>query len=102
MIPGRFSSHIVALAMITGLANAGPVVAARDATPTSINGADYNHPSSGPPASWFAAATSLPASQIASAAAQASDVPADATYILGQGESQTATIYSDWSSFSSV
>lgn len=97
----RLSTSLVALAMIYGVANAGPV-APRGATPTSVNGADYNHPSAGPSSAWFAGATSLPASQIVSAAAQASEVPADATYILGEGESQTATIYSDWSSFSSV
>jgi hypothetical protein len=98
---GHLTISVVALAMITGLVNAGPV-APRDATPTSVNGADYNHPSAGPSSAWFAGATSLPASQIVSAAAQASEVPADATYILGEGESETATIYSDWSSFSSV
>lgn len=92
----RFSVSLVALVATTciGLVSA--------AIPTSVNGASYNKPSAGPSTAWFAGATSLPARKIASAAAAATKVPSDATYILGAGETETATIHSDWAGFSKV
>lgn len=69
----------------------------------SVNGADYDSPSAGPPASYFAAATSLPVAALSSAAAKASKVPSDATYAVNyDSDSPTATIHSDWAAFSSV
>jgi chitosanase len=87
----QFSVHIVALAATVGLASA-----------TTINGASYNKPSAGPSTVWFAGATSLPATKIASAAAAATKVPSDASYILEAGGTAKATIKSDWASFSKV
>jgi hypothetical protein len=89
----QFSVHFIALAATIGLASASP---------SSVNGASYNNPTRGPSTAWFAGATSLPATQIASAAAAATKVPADATYILQAGGTAKATIHSDWSDFSKV
>lgn len=93
-------ANVVAATAALGMVNARSVFP-RD-TPSSVNGGDYDDPNNGPPSDWFAGDSSIPASQIASAAQQCSQVPDDATYILGEGESDTATIYSDWSGFSSV
>jgi chitosanase len=90
----RLSVSLVALASILGVATAS--------IPTSVDGAKYNEPSAGPSTAWFAGATSLPASKIASAAAKATKVPSDATYILEAGGSAKATIHSDWASLSKV
>jgi chitosanase len=87
-------ARLVSLATIIGLACA--------AIPTHIDGSSYNKPSAGPSKAWFAGATSLPASKIASAAAKATKVPSDATYILEAGKSPKATIHSDWAGFSKV
>lgn len=94
-MPANWASvSLLVLAAATKLASA--------ATPSSVNGASYNKPSAGPSTTWFAGATGLPAAQIASAAAQATKVPADATYILQAGGSAKATIKSDWAGFSKV
>jgi chitosanase len=87
----QFSAHLVAVTAIIGLASA-----------SSIDGSSYNNPTAGPPTAWFAGATSLPATQIASAAAAATKVPADASYILEAGGTAKATIHSDWAGFSKV
>ena len=87
----QFSVHLIALAATVGLASG-----------TTINGASYNSPSAGPSTAWFAGATSLPATQIASAAAAATKVPADASYILEAGGTAKATIKSDWANLSKV
>jgi chitosanase len=90
----RCSIRVIALTTIIGLVSA--------AIPTKIDGASYNNPSAGPSTAWFAGATSLPASKIASVAAKATKVPSDAAYILESGGSAKATIHSDWASFSKV
>lgn len=90
----HFSARLVVLAATVGLATA--------AIPTSVNGDSYNKPSAGPSTAWFAGATSLPVSKIASAAAAATKVPSDATYILSEGETKKATIHSDWAGLSKV
>jgi chitosanase len=87
----QYSAHLVAAVATLGLVSA-----------TTIDGSKYNNPTAGPTAAWFAGATSLPATQIASAAAAATKVPSDATYILEAGGSAKATIHSDWSGFSKV
>jgi hypothetical protein len=71
-------------------------------SPSSIDGASYNKPSARPSTAWFAETTSLSAIQIASAAAAATKVPSDATYFLGKGETETATIHIDWAGLSQV
>jgi chitosanase len=90
----RLSVPLIVLTALVGFTSA--------AIPTSVKGASYNKPSAGPSTAWFAGATSLPAAKIASAAAKATKVPADATYILQAGGSAKATIKSDWAGFSKV
>jgi hypothetical protein len=71
MSPSRLPISLVALVVTISLVSASP---------SSIDGASYNKPSAGPSTAWFAGATSLPATQIASAAAAATKVPSDAMY----------------------
>ncbi|OAQ69235.1 fungal chitosanase [Pochonia chlamydosporia 170] len=92
------SNHLMALTAVIGLARA--VLPARAAIPTKVNGADYNKPNAGPPAAWFSGDSSLPVSKVAAAAAKASKVPKDASYVLSEGSSKKATIHSDWAGFS--
>ena len=99
MSPNQFSVSLVTLTTLLGFACAA---VPRAAIPTSVNGASYNKASAGPSTTWFAGATSLPAAKIASAAAKATKVPSDATYILQAGGSAKATIHSDWSGLSKV
>ncbi|RAL00090.1 glycoside hydrolase family 75 protein [Aspergillus ibericus CBS 121593] len=67
----------------------------------SVDGSKYDHPNAGPPASFFAAATTLPVSALQAAAAKASVVPAKATYPVNTDKnSPLSTIHSDWASFS--
>lgn len=94
------SNHLMALTAVIGLARA--VLPARAAIPTKVNGVDYNKPNAGPPAAWFSGDSSLPVSKVAAAAAKASKVPKDASYVLSEGSSKKATIHSDWAGFSKV
>ncbi|KAJ5657886.1 uncharacterized protein N7484_001535 [Penicillium longicatenatum] len=67
----------------------------------SVDGSKYNNPTAGPPASYFAAATSIPVAALKSAAAKASTAAKDATYpINNSGGAAKVTIHSDWSKFS--
>jgi chitosanase len=93
MVKMRFSIREAALVATIGLASA---------TPSSIHGASFNDPNAGPPASLFAAAPTLPVARIVSAAAAATKVPEAATFVLGGGRSEKATIHSDWAGFSKV
>ncbi|KIN03526.1 glycoside hydrolase family 75 protein [Oidiodendron maius Zn] len=97
MSPNQLSVSLVTLTTLLGFACAA---VPRAAIPTSVNGASYNKASAGPSTTWFAGATSLPAAKIASAAAKATKVPSDATYILEAGGTAKATIHSDWSGLS--
>ncbi|CAK49178.1 uncharacterized protein An03g05260 [Aspergillus niger] len=66
----------------------------------SVDGSKYNSPSNGPPASYFAAATTLPVAALQSAAAKASSVPSKATYPVNtDDDSPKSTIHSDWVKF---
>jgi chitosanase len=89
----RSSIPVAALAATIGLASA---------TPSGIHGESFNNPTAGPPASLFSAAPTLPVVGIASAAAAATKVPKAATYVLGGGRNEKATIHSDWAGFSKV
>ncbi|KAJ5666060.1 uncharacterized protein N7477_008508, partial [Penicillium maclennaniae] len=67
----------------------------------SVDGSKYNNPTAGPPASYFAAATSVPVAALKSAAAKASTAAKDATYpVNNDGGAAKVTIHSDWSKFS--
>jgi chitosanase len=69
----------------------------------SVDGAQYNNPTAGPPASFFAAATTIPVAALQTAAAKASTAASDATYpINGDSGAKKVTIHSDWSKFSEV
>lgn len=69
----------------------------------SVDGSKYNNPTAGPPASYFAAATTIPVAALQSAAAKASTAVSDATYpINGDSGAAKVTIHSDWSKFSEV
>jgi chitosanase len=69
----------------------------------SVDGSKYNNPTAGPPASYFAAATTIPVAALQSAAAKASTAASDATYpINGDGGAAKVTIHSDWSKFTEV
>ncbi|EPS33771.1 putative chitosanase [Penicillium oxalicum 114-2] len=82
-------------ALAASLALAAPALA------QSVNGADYNSPTGGPPASFFAAGSSIPVSALKSAAAKASVAARDSTYpVNGDGGAARVTIHSDWSGFS--
>lgn len=69
----------------------------------SVDGSQYNNPTAGPPASFFAAAPTIPVAALQSAAAKANTPAKDATYpINGDGGAPKSTIHSDWSHFSEV
>lgn len=69
----------------------------------SVDGSKYNSPTNGPPASYFAAATTLPVTALQSAAAKASSVPSKATYPVNTDKnSPKSTIHSDWVKFNQV
>ncbi|KAB8228237.1 glycoside hydrolase family 75 protein [Aspergillus alliaceus] len=59
----------------------------------------FNRPNAGPPATYFAAADSVPASVLQAAAAAASVVPKDAIYLFSLENSEKSIIHSDWLSF---
>ena len=66
-----------------------------------VNGADYDKPNGGPPASFFAAASTMPVAALQAAAAKASQVPSLATYPVSQDPGAAkSTIHTDWASFS--
>ncbi|KAH3201368.1 hypothetical protein KXV64_008612 [Aspergillus fumigatus] len=66
-----------------------------------VNGADYNKPNGGPPASFFAAASTMPVAALQAAAAKATKVPSLATYPVSQDKGAAkSTIHTDWASFS--
>lgn len=67
----------------------------------SVNGATYNKPSAGPPASFFAATSTVNVQALKTAAAQASKVPKSAAYPVSDG-GPTATIHNDWVNFATV
>jgi chitosanase len=69
----------------------------------TVDGSKYNSPSAGPPASYFAAATTIPVAALQTAAAKASTAAQVATYpINGDSGAKKVTIHSDWSNFSDV
>ncbi|EAW13238.1 glycoside hydrolase family 75 protein [Aspergillus clavatus NRRL 1] len=63
-----------------------------------VQGPEYNKPSAGPPASFFAAAPTMPVAALKSAVARASVVPKNAAYPVNQDGGPTATIHADWAS----
>ncbi|GKZ24489.1 hypothetical protein AbraIFM66951_010713 [Aspergillus brasiliensis] len=66
----------------------------------SVDGDKFNSPTAGPPASYFAAATTLPVAALQSAAAKASSVPSKATYPVNTDKnSPKSTIHNDWVKF---
>ncbi|PLN81936.1 Chitosanase-domain-containing protein [Aspergillus taichungensis] len=66
-----------------------------------VNGPDYDSPTGGPPAKFFAAAASIPVAGLQTAAAKASKVPDLATYPVSlEKNAVKSTIHSDWLSFS--
>ncbi|KAJ5933561.1 hypothetical protein N7454_005890, partial [Penicillium verhagenii] len=66
----------------------------------SVDGSKYNNPTAGPPASYFAAATSIPVASLKNAAAKASTAAKDATYPINSNSGAAkVTIHSDWSKF---
>lgn len=68
-----------------------------------VNGPDYDSPTGGPPAKFFAAAASIPVAGLRAAAAKASKVPNLATYPVSlEKNAAKSTIHSDWLSFSEV
>lgn len=69
----------------------------------SVDGSKYNNPTAGPPASYFAAATTVPVAALQSAAAKASEAAKDATYpINSDNGAKRVTIHKDWTNFSEV
>ena len=69
----------------------------------SVNGASYNKPSAGPPASFFAANPTIPVTALRAAAAKASVIPKGATFPVNfDSDSPKATIHSDWVNFANV
>jgi chitosanase len=69
----------------------------------SVDGSKFNNPTAGPPASYFAAATSIPVAALQHAAAKVSTAASDATYPINSDSGATkVTIHSDWSNFSEV
>ncbi|KAJ5388228.1 hypothetical protein N7509_010769 [Penicillium cosmopolitanum] len=67
----------------------------------SVDGSKYNNPTAGPPASYFAAATTVPVAALQSAAAKASEAAKDATYpINSDNGAKRVTIHKDWTNFS--
>ena len=67
-----------------------------------VKGPEYDSPNGGPPASFFAASSSLPVAGLEAAAAHASVVPEYANYPIDHGSSVISTIHSDWAKFTSV
>jgi hypothetical protein len=97
----EFNNHIISMAIkssvLASLALFGSALA------QSVDGSQYNNPTAGPPASFFAAATTVPVAALQSAAAKASTAAKDATYpINGDGGAPKSTIHSDWTNFSEV
>ncbi|KAJ5090156.1 hypothetical protein N7532_008840, partial [Penicillium argentinense] len=81
--------------LVASLSLLGPALA------QSVDGSQYNNPTAGPPASYFAAATTVPVAALQSAAAKASTAAKDATYpINSDSGAKRVTIHSDWSKFS--
>lgn len=69
----------------------------------TVDGSDYDSPNGGPPASYFAAASTMPVAALQAAAAKATKVPSYATYPVSQDDNaKKSTIHSDWASFSQV
>lgn len=68
----------------------------------SVDGSKYNNPTSGPPASFFAAATSIPVAALNAAATKASIAAGSAaTYAVNtNSNSPKSIIYKDWVNFS--
>ncbi|CAI7601657.1 unnamed protein product [Penicillium pancosmium] len=67
----------------------------------SVDGSKFNNPTAGPPASYFAAATTVPIAALQSAAAKASVAAKDATYpINSDNGAKRVTIHKDWTNFS--
>lgn len=68
-----------------------------------VDGPSYDNPTAGPPASYFAAATTVPVAALQSAAAKSSTAAKDATYpINSDNGAKRVTIHSDWTNFSEV
>ncbi|CAG8420212.1 unnamed protein product [Penicillium salamii] len=66
-----------------------------------VDGAQFNNPTAGPPASYFAAAATIPVAALQSAATQVSTAASKSTYAINNnGGAQKVTIHSDWSKFS--
>lgn len=87
------ASDIIAFAATIGVSSASA---------SQFDAASYNNPTAGPPTAWFSGANTVPVTQIASAAAAATQIPADASYILQNDGQAMATIKSDWSGLSKV
>jgi chitosanase len=69
----------------------------------SVDGKKFDNPTAGPPASYFAATTTIPVAALQSAAAKASTAASVATYPINfDSGAAKSTIYSDWSKFSEV
>ncbi|KAK5798044.1 hypothetical protein VI817_004335 [Penicillium citrinum] len=67
----------------------------------NVDGSKYDNPTAGPPASYFAAATTVPVAALQSAAVKASTAAKDATYpINSDSGAKRVTIHSDWTNFS--
>lgn len=90
----RFESRLLAL-------GASAALVAAD-SPSKFHAASYNNPTAGPPTAWFSGANTVPVTQIASAAAAATQVPDHATYIMQNDGSAKATIKSDWAKLDKV
>ena len=70
----------------------------------SVNGANYNNPTAGPPGSFFAATPTVNIQALKTAAAQATKVPKSAVYDVNGASSgtPTVTIHNDWVAFPTV
>ncbi|KAJ5168561.1 uncharacterized protein N7482_004155 [Penicillium canariense] len=80
--------------LVASLALLGPALA------QSVDGKQYDNPTAGPPASYFAAATTVPVAALHSAAAKASTAAKDATYpVNNDSGAAKSTIHSDWTNF---
>lgn len=67
----------------------------------TLDDAKYNNPTAGPPASYFAAATTVPIAALKSAAAKANTAATNATYPVNASKgAERSTIHSDWIGFS--
>ncbi|KAJ5248759.1 hypothetical protein N7468_000210 [Penicillium chermesinum] len=68
----------------------------------TVVGSKYNNPTAGPPASFFAATSTIPVAALQTAAAKATKAAKSATYAINNdGGAAKVTIHSDWSGFSS-